>query len=93
LTKDRSYFLSFLSQKQLGQLILPLGGYTKTEVRALANRRGLHIAAKSDSQNLVYGDYTSLTKTKSTTGPIFDKGGNLLGHHQGIQFYTIGQRK
>ncbi|MGA9697226.1 MAG: tRNA 2-thiouridine(34) synthase MnmA [Dehalococcoidales bacterium] len=92
-TKDQSYFLSFLSQKQLALLILPLGGYTKTEVRAMAQRFGLHIAAKPDSQNFVCGDYTSLIKTEPTTGPILDKAGNLLGQHQGIQFYTIGQRK
>ena len=93
LTKDQSYFLSFLSQKQLAQLILPLGGYTKTEVRAMAKRFGLHIAIKPDSQNFVCGDYTSLIKTEPITGPILDKAGNLLGQHQGIQFYTIGQRK
>jgi tRNA-specific 2-thiouridylase len=53
----------------------------------------LHIAAKPDSQNFVCGDYTSLIKTEPVTGPILDKAGNLLGQHQGIQFYTIGQRK
>jgi len=73
LTKDQSYFLSFLSQTQLAQLILPLGEYTKTEVRETANRLGLHIAAKPDSQNFVCGDYTSLFKTESNTGPILDK--------------------
>ena len=93
LTKDQSYFLSFLSQKQLAQLIFPLGECTKTEVRETANRFGLHIAAKPDSQNFVCGDYTSLFKTESNTGPIMDKAGNLLGQHKGIQFYTIGQRK
>jgi tRNA-specific 2-thiouridylase len=93
LTKDQSYFLSFLSQNQLAQLIFPLGESTKTEVRAAANRLCLHIAAKPDSQNFVCGDYTSLFKTESNTGPILDKAGNLLGQHEGIQFYTIGQRK
>ena len=93
LTKDQSYFLSFLSQKQLAQLILPLGGYTKTEVRAMAKRFGLHIAAKPDSQNFVCGDYTSLIQTEPAPGPILDESGHLLGQHQGIQFYTIGQRK
>jgi tRNA-specific 2-thiouridylase len=93
LTKDQSYFLSFLSQKQLAQLIFPVGEYTKNEVRETANRFGLHIAAKPDSQNFVCGDYASLIKTEPTTGPILDKAGNLLGQHEGIQFYTIGQRK
>ena len=93
LTKDQSYFLSFLSQKQLAQLIFPLGGYTKIEVRAMANRFKLDIAAKPDSQNFVCGDYTSIFTADSNEGPILDRSGNLLGHHQGIQFYTIGQRK
>jgi tRNA-uridine 2-sulfurtransferase len=93
LTKDQSYFLSFLSQKQLAQLIFPLGDYTKIEIRAMANRFGLHIAAKPDSQNFVCGDYSSLFKTESNTGPILDKAGSILGQHQGLQFYTIGQRK
>jgi tRNA-specific 2-thiouridylase len=92
-TKDQSYFLSFLSQKQLAQLIFPLGQYTKIEVRAMANRFKLDIAAKPESQNFVCGDYTSLFKTESNTGPIMDKAGNLLGQHKGMQFYTIGQRK
>ena len=93
LTKDQSYFLSFLSQLQLAQLIFPLGGYTKIEVRAMANRFRLDVAAKPDSQNFVCGDYTSILAADSNKGPILDRLGNLLGHHQGIQFYTIGQRK
>ena len=93
LTKDQSYFLSFLSQKQLAQLVFPLGEFTKTEVRETANRFGLPIAAKPDSQNFVCGDYTSLFKTESNTGPILDQAGNVLGQHKGMQFYTIGQRK
>jgi len=92
-TKDQSYFLSFLSQKQLAQLIFPLGQYTKIEVREMANRFKLDIAAKPDSQNFICGDYTSLLVTDSNAGPILDQSGNVLGQHQGIQFYTIGQRK
>ena len=71
LTKDQSYFLSFLSQKQLAQLMLPLGGYTKTEVRAMAKRFGLHIAAKPDSQNFICGDYTSLIQDRTHTWDRF----------------------
>jgi tRNA-uridine 2-sulfurtransferase len=93
LTKDQSYFLSFLSQKQLAQLMFPLGEYTKIEVRAIAKRFNLDIATKPDSQNFVCGDYASLLDTGTNSGPILDQSGNVLGHHQGIQFYTIGQRK
>ena len=93
LTKDQSYFLSFLSQKQLAHLMLPLGDYTKTEVREIANRFGLHVAAKPDSQNFVCGDYSSIINTDSNPRPILDDKGNILGQHRGIQFYTIGQHK
>lgn len=92
-TKDQSYFLSFLSQKQLGQLILPLGDYTKSEVRKMAQRLGLQVADKPDSQNFIAGDYTSIFSNKPNSGLILDKAGKVLGQHQGIQFYTIGQRK
>ena len=93
LTKDQSYFLSFLSQKQLAQLMLPLGNYTKNEVREIAKRFGLHVATKPDSQNFICGDYASVIKAESTPGLILDNDGNLLGRHNGIQFYTIGQHK
>jgi tRNA-specific 2-thiouridylase len=93
LTKDQSYFLSFLSQKQLAQLMLPLGGYTKIEVREIANRFGLPVATKPDSQNFVCGDYSSIIDTDSNPGPILDDKGNILGQQRGIQFYTIGQHK
>ncbi len=91
--KDQTYFLSFLSQEQLGRLLLPLGGYTKTEVRESARRFKLNVAAKPDSQNFICGDYTSIIKNDTGPGPILDKAGNVLGKHRGIKFYTIGQRK
>ncbi len=93
LTKDQSYFLTFLTQAQLGQLIFPLGSLTKLEVRAIAAKLGLKTASKPDSQNFISGDYSSVIKTEAKPGPIFDQQGKLLGQHKGLQYYTIGQRK
>jgi tRNA-specific 2-thiouridylase len=93
LTKDQTYFLAFLSQQQLSRLMLPLGDYTKVEVREMAKRFGLPVASKPDSQNFVCGDYTSVINAESNPGPILDNNGNVMGQHRGLQFYTIGQRK
>jgi tRNA-specific 2-thiouridylase len=93
LTKDQTYFLSFLSQQQLSHLLLPLGSLTKIEVREMAKRFGLQVAEKPDSQNFVCGDYTSIIPAESKPGPILDKQGITIGQHHGLQFYTIGQRK
>jgi tRNA-specific 2-thiouridylase len=93
LTKDQSYFLAFLSQQQLSRLMLPLGDYTKIEIREMAKRLGLQVASKPDSQNFVCGDYTSVINAESNPGPILDNNGNVMGQHRGLQFYTIGQRK
>ena len=64
LTKDQTYFLAFLSQQQLSRLMLPLGDYTKIEIREMAKRLGLQVASKPDSQNFVCGDYTSIIQTE-----------------------------
>jgi tRNA-specific 2-thiouridylase len=93
LSKDQTYFLSFLAQPQLSHLILPLGDHTKIEVRKMAERFGMQVADKPDSQNFVCGDYTSIIHAESNPGPILDNKGNILGQHRGLQFYTIGQRK
>jgi tRNA-uridine 2-sulfurtransferase len=93
LSKDQSYFLSFLSQEQLSRLIFPLGDYHKTEVREIARRFGLEVAEKPDSQNFISGDYSSVIRAEVNPGQIIDKQGNVLGRHRGIQYYTLGQRK
>ena len=93
LTKDQTYFLAFLSQQQLSRLMLPLGDYTKVEVREMAKQFGLEVASKPDSQDFVCGGYTSIIQTESNPGAIMDKNGKVLGEHRGLQFYTIGQRK
>ena len=73
--------------------MLPLGDYTKVEVREMAKRFGLPVASKPDSQNFVCGDYTSAINAKSNSEPILDNNGNVMGQHRGLQFFTIGQRK
>ena len=93
LAKDQSYFLAFLTQYQLSRLIFPLGTLNKIEVRQKAAALGLITAAKADSQNFVSGDYTDVLPRESKPGNILDLTGQIVGRHQGIQNYTIGQRK
>jgi len=93
LRKDQSYFLFSLSQGQLGCSLFPLGSYTKGEVRKRARALGLGVADKPESQNFITGGYFPLVEAVAKPGPIVDKQGNVLGQHQGIPFYTIGQRK
>ena len=102
--KDQSYVLHVLNQQQLAHACFPLGGLTKPEVRALAAERGLPVAAKAESQEICFvaaGDYRGFMKryTESTgadaprQGPILDVSGRQIGTHQGLAYYTIGQRK
>ena len=91
--KDQSYFLSSLSQEQLEHTLFPLNSYTKEEVRKMAQALGLGVADKLESQNFVAGGYSTLVRAAARPGPILNKRGNVLGQHQGILFYTIGQRK
>jgi tRNA-specific 2-thiouridylase len=92
LSKDQSYFISFLSQEQLGRSLFPLGDYTKEEVRRIASDFGLGIDNKPESQDFIAGGYSPLVAA-AQPGQILDKKGNILGEHRGIPFYTIGQRK
>lgn len=98
--KDQSYFLYRLSQNQLKTILFPLGGYTKPEVRKLAQEFGLPVAEKLASQEICFlpnADYRKFLKMRINAdikpGPIVDKQGNILGQHKGIAFYTIGQRE
>ena len=91
--KDQSYFLYRLTQEQLKNIILPLGEYTKDEIRKIAKENGLLVAEKPDSQDFYDGDYNELLGVKEKEGNIVDVNGNILGHHKGIWNYTIGQRK
>lgn len=99
--KDQSYFLFSLRQEQLASAILPLGGLTKPEVRALAKKMGLKTYDKEDSQEICFvpgNDYTSFLKSHLGEkdfhpGGIYFKDGTKMGDHEGIEFYTVGQRK
>jgi tRNA-specific 2-thiouridylase len=95
--KDQSYFLWQLDQKQLSHVLFPVGGYTKSEVRKLAKKFKLPTAETPESQEVCFIQDTTnnfLKKyLKSKPGKIIDKSGKILGQHQGLWFYTIGQRR
>ena len=100
LTRDQSYFLFMTTQKQLDFLRFPLGKLLKKETRKIALNLNLNVADKPDSQDICFvpnGNYASVIqkyKPKSfKEGKILDTKGNLLGKHEGIINYTIGQRK
>ncbi|MEE8518998.1 MAG: tRNA 2-thiouridine(34) synthase MnmA [Dehalococcoidia bacterium] len=97
-TKDQSYVLFGLRQEQLRRVLLPVGHYTKAAIRELAAEGGLHLADKADSQEICFipaGDYREFLKkrVKPQPGQFVDTGGNVLGEHQGIEFFTVGQRR
>lgn len=98
--KDQSYVLHVLAQAHLAHVKFPVGDYTKEEVRQLAREFDLPVAAKSESQDLCFlgdGDYrrflTEHSESVAVSGPILDSSGHQLGQHNGLSFYTIGQRK
>lgn len=99
--KDQSYFLFSLNQHQLARSLMPLGDKTKTEIRAIAQGLGLKVYDKEDSQEICFvpgNDYTAFLKShfgeeKFQKGGIYDLQGNYLGDHEGIEYFTIGQRK
>lgn len=91
--KDQSYFIYRLKQEQLANILLPLGDYTKEQIRNIAKEKGLTVADKPDSQDFYSGNYNELLEISEKKGNIIDKGGNILGTHNGIWNFTIGQRK
>lgn len=101
LARDQSYFLFSTTQAQLDYLRFPLGHLkTKDETRALAQRFGLSVADKPDSQDICFvpqGKYTDIVEKlrpgAGEAGDIVDMAGNALGRHDGIIHYTIGQRR
>lgn len=100
LAKDQSYMLSNLTQIELRRSILPLGELHKPEVRAIAQSLGLSVSDTPDSQDLCFldqEDYQQFLREHSPAatqpGEIRTSQGQLLGMHQGLAFYTIGQRK
>jgi len=91
--RDQSYFLYKLTEAQLKDIILPLGEYTKEEIREIAQANGLEVAQKPDSQDFYNGDYNDLLEVDEQIGNIVDESGKVLGQHKGFWNYTIGQRK
>jgi tRNA-specific 2-thiouridylase len=99
--KDQSYFLFELRQEQLARMLLPLGGLRKDEVRRLAQHFGLPVAQKAESQEICFiqdNDYQRFIRDQAPAGtfaegPIVDGRGQVVGRHQGLPFYTVGQRK
>jgi tRNA-uridine 2-sulfurtransferase len=103
-TKDQSYVLWGLEQDLLARTLLPLGGYRKSEIRQMAVDFGYpELAKKNESYEICFvpdNDYRGFLKRrvegleeKLDGGKFVDKNGNILGHHKGYPFYTVGQRK
>lgn len=104
-SKDQTYFLFGLTQEQLSRTLFPLGGYRKPEVRALAAQYGLAVAIKPDSQEICFipgGDYKKFIgaylheqgeEIPDTAGELVSTTGEVIGQHDGIHNFTIGQRK
>jgi tRNA-specific 2-thiouridylase len=103
--KDQTYFLFGLTQPQLARTLFPLGHLTKPEVRELASSLGLAVAVKADSQEICFvpnGDYAAFMSAylketgvapERAQGEIVTEEGRVLGRHEGVHHYTVGQRK
>jgi tRNA-specific 2-thiouridylase len=97
--KDQSYFLFSLRGQQLARALFPLGSLTKEEIRCIARKIGLKVADKEDSQEICFvpgKDYKAFLRDRGETfqpGGFYDLQGNHLGPHEGIELFTIGQRK
>ena len=104
LAKDQTYALYNLTQEQLKRTLMPVGAYSKDEIRSIAEKIGLIVADKPDSQDICFvpdGDYASFiedtvrekTGKELPTGNFVTQDGRVLGQHKGIVHYTVGQRK
>jgi tRNA-specific 2-thiouridylase len=105
LAKDQTYFLFGLTQEQLSRTLFPLGRLTKPEVREVARTRGLALAEKPDSQEICFipgGDYKQFLtayleeqgeRMPETAGELVASSGEVIGRHEGISNFTVGQRK
>ena len=96
--KDQSYVLFGMRQDQLAATLMPVGRYPKSEIRQLAADAGFPNADKPDSQDICFiptGDYREFLRqrTDEKPGEIVDDAGNVLGRHDGIQYFTVGQRR
>ena len=96
--KDQSYVLFGMTQAQLSRTLLPVGGYRKDEIRQLALDAGMITADKPDSQDICFiplGDYRDFLRQRASgvPGEIVDLDGCVVGTHEGIEFFTVGQRR
>lgn len=95
-TRDQSYFLYGIPRERLAQFYLPVGSMSKDEVRKLARKARLPVARRQDSMELCFaaeGDYRAALDAEPVKGPVLDVAGNVIGEHEGIANYTVGQRK
>ncbi len=104
-SKDQTYFLFGLTQEQLSRSLFPLGNYRKPDVREMAREQGLALAGKPDSQEICFipgGDYKQFLDAyladrgetmPDTSGELVTTTGEVVGHHEGIHNFTVGQRK
>ena len=100
LRKDQTYVLYSFTQEQLSRVLLPLGAYTKPQIRKMAAARDLAVAEKAESQEICFvtdNDYRRFLKERTgkelDQGPFLDLDGTEIGRHDGISYYTIGQRR
>ncbi len=98
IVKDQSYFLASLNQEQLSHSLFPLGNLKKAKVRKIAQKINLPNAQRKDSQGICFIGKVNLKeflkkKIPKKEGNIVDSKGNVLGKHEGVYYYTIGQRK
>lgn len=98
--KDQTYALYNLTQNQLSKTLMPVGEFTKEEIRCIAKEIGLNVANKPDSMEICFipdNDYAGFIERETgihfETGNFVDKEGNVLGRHNGLIHYTVGQRK
>ena len=96
--KDQSYFLCMLSQNQIERAIFPIGGMQKADVRALADRAGLSVAKKKDSTGICFIGERKFkqflqTYLPANPGDMKTVGGEVVGRHDGLMYYTLGQRR
>ena len=100
IAKDQTYVLYNLTQDQLKHILMPLGSYTKDEIRKIAEENNLCNSKKSDSQEICFVEDNNYAKFieehynyKSKPGNFVDTNGNILGKHKGLIHYTVGQRR
>jgi len=96
-TKDQSYFLAELSQKDLSHTLFPVGNLTKSQVRKIAKKHNFPNAEKKGTRGICFVGKVNMKhflekKIKHKPGKVLDTEGNLIGHHPGVMYYTIGQR-